>query len=469
MGRLIELGPGNAVDELPSADAAVAWRVASNTTALATSRTLAAIDRDWPMQSFFAHTRFKCDSVDCLARPSNRVLSWIKLSLRISQNRPNPSPILARPAAANASSLWHLLSETTRSRGELRRPVTTFVEPDYLCGLVSMLDRLKTQLQKPSAAIVPQQSPCEYTAGASPALCFVFDTIRRYAISRIPVLITGESGTAKELAARAIHYGSASRNGSFIAISCTSMPNAAIGPELFGSERSVSGKVVRKIGRIEIAAGGSLFLDGISGLPLDVQARLLRFLQEGTIERIGGHEPVAVATRVIVATRVDLRKAVCNHQFRRDLFDRLSGLVLNLPPLQDHGDDILSMAQFVLQQFAQETGYEKDISPDSERRNPGRSSGLTSVADQNYIPISEDLAGTRASVEAALIRATLKRNRCNIKQSAKEMGISRVTLYRAIHKYGITLERSRTRTMTSDVATVYHPYPLSPLPAHSGG
>jgi DNA-binding NtrC family response regulator len=127
------------------------------------------------------------------------------------------------------------------------------------------------------------------------------------------------------------------------------------------------------------------------------------------------------------------------------------------------------MAQFVLQQFAQETGHERDISPDSERRNPGRSSGLTSVADQNHIPISEDLAGTRASVEAALIRATLKRNRCNIKQSAKEMGISRVTLYRAIHKYGITLERSRTRTMTSDVATVYHPYPLSPLPVHSGG
>lgn len=330
-----------------------------------------------------------------------------------------------------------------------------------------MLDRSKTQLQKPSAATVRPQSPYEYTAIASPALCFVFDTIRRYAISRIPVLITGESGTAKELAARAIHYGSASRKGPFIATSCTSMSSAAIGPELFGSEKSVSAKVVRKIGRIEMAAGGSLFLDGIGGLPLDAQARLLRFLQEGTIERIGGHEPIAVATRVIVATRVDLRKSVMHHQFRRDLFDRLNGLVLNLPPLQEQGDDILSMAQFVLHQFGQETGCDKLDIP--ARRDPGRPPRLASVAELNYMPISEDLAGTRASVEAALIRATLRRNRYNIKQSAKEMGISRVTLYRAIHKYGIALERSRTRTAT-DVAPACHPYPLSPLisTVHSG-
>jgi DNA-binding NtrC family response regulator len=318
-----------------------------------------------------------------------------------------------------------------------------------------MLDKSTNQLQKSPAAIVPRQSPYEYMTAASPALCFVFDTIRRYAMSRVPVLITGDSGTARELAARAIHHGSASSNGPFIATTCASMPSGTIGPELFGSEKSVSARGARKIGRIEMAAGGSLFLDTISSLPLESQARLLRFLQEGTIERIGGHEPIPVATRVIVATRIDLRKAVGNHQFRRDLFDRLNGLTLNLPPLQDHGHDILSMAQFFLQQFAQKSGCDKfDTLPDLERRIPGKSPALASVAEQNSLSISPDLAGTRASVEAALIRATLKRNRYNIKQSAKEMGISRVTLYRAIHKYGIALDRSRTRTMTPDVVSM---------------
>jgi DNA-binding NtrC family response regulator len=194
-------------------------------------------------------------------------------------------------------------------------------------------------------------------------------------------------------------------------------------------------------------------------------------LQEGTIERIGSRKPIHVAARVILATRVDLRKAVATHQFRGDLLDRLEGLTLNLPPLQDQGHDILLMAIFFLQQFAEKTSHEKlDISIERERCLPEGSPVLTSLTQQNAVPISQDLAGTRANVEAALIRATLKRNRYNIKQSAKEMGISRVTLYRAIHKYGIALDRLRAHTMASDVMSACHPYPLSPLipPAHSG-
>lgn len=314
-----------------------------------------------------------------------------------------------------------------------------------------MIDRSKTQLQEPSATIAPRQSLWEFMAGASPALCFVFDTIHRYGISRAPVLITGESGTAKELAARAIHYGSASRNGPFIAASCASMPGVAICAELFGYEKSGPARSIRKPGRIEMAAGGSIFLDAIGNLPLDCQARLLRFLQEGTIERIGGHEPIHVTARVIVATRVDLRKAVGNHQFRRDLFDRLNGLELNLPPLQDQGHDILLMAKFFLQQFTQKTDDEVlDVLLETAPCIPTKSLGLTSIPQQASMPRAQDLAGTRASVEAALIRATLKRNRYNIKRSAAEMGISRVTLYRAIHKYGIALERSCAPTMSSD-------------------
>jgi two-component system, NtrC family, response regulator HydG len=330
--------------------------------------------------------------------------------------------------------------------------------------LVSTVDSSKNQCQKPTATTVPGSSFSEYMAGASPALSFVFDTIRRYAISRAPVLIAGESGAARELAARAIHYGSASKNGPFVSISCAPKPVAGIGPELFGYEKSVSARGVRKIGRIEVAAGGTIFLDAIDNLPLEAQARLLRFLQEGTIESIGGRKPISVATRVIVATRFDLRKAVANRQFRGDLFDRLDGLTLNLPPLQEQGHDILLMAIFFLQQFAAKTGHEKlDISRGTERCIPGSPLGLASLTQQDATPISQDLAGTRANVEAALIRATLKRNRNNIKQSAKEMGISRVTLYRAIHKYGITVDRLRPHAVASDVMSACHPHPLSPL------
>ncbi|MBO0799805.1 MAG: sigma-54-dependent Fis family transcriptional regulator [Blastocatellia bacterium] len=383
------------------------------------------------------------------------------------QSTSTESNIVSVPSPMNisclgATKLAELLSEVALRDASVR---------ERLRKLVSVVDGSKNPFQNPLTAIVPRQSLYECMTRASPALGFVFDTIRRYAISRAPVLITGESGTAKELAARAIHYGSASRNGPFIAISCASMPVAAIGPELFGYEKSVSARNVRKIGRIEMAAGGSLFLDAISNLSLELQTRLLRFLQEGTIERIGGREPIEVTTRVIVATRVDLRKAVGNHRFRGDLFDRLNGLTLNLPPLQDQGNDILLMAKFFLQQFAQEAGRETfEMLPDIEKPIPGKPLEFTSIMQQDSIALSQDLAGTRASVEAALIRATLKRNRYNIKQSAKEMGISRVTLYRAIHKYGIALERSCARTISPPVGNGRHPYPVSPLmpPAHSG-
>jgi DNA-binding NtrC family response regulator len=331
--------------------------------------------------------------------------------------------------------------------------------------LLSTANKAKDQFEKPAQAIVPELSLGDHPSGASPALGFVFDTICRYAISRAPVLITGESGAARELAARAIHGRSVSKNGPFIAISCAPKQTMAIGHELFGCEKNVSARGgIRKIGRLEMAAGGSIFLDSIDNLPLEAQGRLLRFLQEGTIERIGSREPISVATRVIVATHVDLRRAVANHQFRGDLLDCLDGLRINLPTPQCQGNDILLMAIFLLQQVAEKTCREKlDLSAETELGPAEGSLGLTLVTQQNVTSISPDLAGTRANVEAALIRATLKRNRYNIKQSAKEMGISRVTLYRAIHKYGIAVERLRAGAMVPDVVGACHPFPLSPL------
>jgi transcriptional regulator with PAS, ATPase and Fis domain len=366
------------------------------------------------------------------------------------------------------------------------------VEVSTLCGLLSEFAQRDPSLRRrlrdalsaakgaddtsaaPVAPSVTDPSFSAYMVGASPALLRVFDAIRRYARSNALVLVTGESGTGKELVARAIHERSSWKNGPFVAINCGALPTTLIGSELFGYEKGAfTGAASRKIGRIESAAGGTVFLDEIGDLPFETQAHLLRFLQEGTIERIGGGKPITVNARVIAATNVDLRKAVANHQFREDLFYRLHVLTLSLPPLRERGDDILLLANFFLQRFAEEINRDKlDLSPEAasfimnypwpgnireliaslrravvmEETSSVRiaSLGLNPLAQARETPPpTQDLNAARANAEAALIRTTLERNGFNVKQSAREMGISRVTLYRDIHKYGITIDRPR--------------------------
>src|SRR5882672_8383060 len=213
-------------------------------------------------------------------------------------------------------------------------------------------DFLELKRQMPADAF-------EGMLGTSPQMQQVFNSIRKVAASDAPVLVLGESGTGKEMVALGIHRRSARKDGPFVAINCSAIPETLLESELFGHEKgSFTGAHVQRKGRIETAAGGTLFLDEIGELPALLQVKLLRFLQEGTIERVGGRHEIHVDTRVVAATNVDLEKAIAADKFREDLFYRLAVVVINLPPLRDRDNDIRVLAQNFLSRFAAKNGKE---------------------------------------------------------------------------------------------------------------
>ena len=191
--------------------------------------------------------------------------------------------------------------------------------------------------------------------GTSPQMQDVFSAIRKVATTDAPVLIRGESGTGKELVARAIHRLSIRESKPFIPINCSAIPENLIESELFGHEKGTftSAHVQRK-GRFEMAEGGTLFLDEIGDLPLTLQVKLLRFLQEKTIERIGGREEIDVDTRVLAATNRDLEEAMKNGKFREDLYYRLSVVNISLPALRERNTDIILLAKNFLNRYISE-------------------------------------------------------------------------------------------------------------------
>ena len=207
------------------------------------------------------------------------------------------------------------------------------------------------------AGKIARAAPTTKMVGSSPALVRVAEAIRKVARSQAPVLIHGESGTGKELAARAIHDGSSRAGAPFVAVNCAALPPSLIGSELFGHEKGAfTGALTRRIGRIETAAGGTLFLDEIGDLPLELQGHFLRFLQERTIDRIGGTTPIEIDARVLAATHVNLAKAQTEGRFREDLFYRLNVLTIELPPLRERGGDLELLAKHYLDRFSRELG-----------------------------------------------------------------------------------------------------------------
>ena len=302
--------------------------------------------------------------------------------------------------------------------------------------------------------------------GSSPSMQPVFDSIRKVATTDAPVLILGESGTGKEMVAQAIHKRSARKDGPFIAINCSAIPETLLESELFGHEKGAfTGAHVQRKGRIETSSGGTLFLDEIGEIPQPLQVKLLRFLQEQTIERVGGRQEIQINTRVIAATNADLKKGLATGTFREDLFYRLAVVQIVLPPLRDRENDILMLAKFFLQRFAVEVSkpgivfdaetlrvLKKHSWPGNVRELENCVRRAVIMADGKRVTASDleltpgvaanavTLKEAREAVERQMVRQALRKHGGKIAPAAVELGMSRPTLYELMEKLGISRE-----------------------------
>lgn len=232
--------------------------------------------------------------------------------------------------------------------------ITKDFEYDALRSLVrnaSERQDLSRQVLTLSAQVEDQESR-DFVVGPSPAMKEALEVVRKVAKLSATVLIQGESGTGKELVARMIHRDSVRKDGPFIPVNLAAIPNELVESTLFGHERGAfTGAVRQQLGRFEMAAGGTLFLDEIGDLRLELQAKLLRALQEGEIERVGGSKPIKTDFRLIVATNVDLERAARENRFREDLLYRIKVVPIHMPPLRERVADIPEFVQLFLERY----------------------------------------------------------------------------------------------------------------------
>jgi two-component system NtrC family response regulator len=330
---------------------------------------------------------------------------------------------------------------------------------------VSSLERECRKLQQRLS-----EEPFEGMLGTSPQIQEVFSAIHKVARTDVPVLITGESGTGKELVAQAIHRQSSRKGFPFVVINCSAIPETLLESELFGHEKGAfTGAHIQRKGRFETAQGGTLFLDEIGELSLSLQVKLLRFLQEQKIDRIGGREAIAVDARVLAASNRDLKEALKEERFREDLFYRLGVVTISLPPLREREGDLLLLASSLLQRYADEnkkkiTGFTPQAIRAIETHNwPGNIRELENrikravimaqgqkltPADLELVSPYSSYAGkglreAREALEKDLIKRALSRNKGNMTQAAAELGISRPTLYELMEKLGMGKKGSK--------------------------
>jgi transcriptional regulator with PAS, ATPase and Fis domain len=298
----------------------------------------------------------------------------------------------------------------------------------------------------------------------------IIEVIKVVAKSNATLLITGESGTGKELVARAIHTQSYRKDKPFIAVSCGALPESLLESELFGHEKGAfTGAHAQRRGKFEAAHGGTLFLDEIGEMSANIQAHLLRVLEEKELTRVGGNDLIKVDVRIISATNKDMKKAIANGSFREDLYYRLNVVTIELPPLRERKDDILLLADYFLKRFASEN--KKDITGFSPEATecllkcswPGNVRELENAIERAVIltqsprieaadlpeeklvltyPVSP--GRSLRDVEQKCIANVLNETNGNCTQAARILGISRVTLYNKIREYGLNVKKINT-------------------------
>lgn len=307
--------------------------------------------------------------------------------------------------------------------------------------------------------------------GDSPQMLEVYDVMKKVLTTDVPVLIYGETGTGKELVAQAIHYQSIRKEKPFITINCGAIPENLLETELFGHERGAfTGAYYQKKGKFELANEGTAFLDEIGELSPSLQVKLLRFLQEKEIERVGGKEPISVEVRILAATNKNLEKEIESQNFRSDLFYRISVISINMPPLRDRGDDILLLASCFLNKYLKE--YSKNIHnfdalaikciqqynwPGNVRELDNRIRRAVLMSQRKFITAhdlglsdavtsrSQLLTDVMDDVQKKHINIALNRTRGNISRAARELGISRVALYDLLEKFNIEVNNYRKK------------------------
>jgi len=341
------------------------------------------------------------------------------------------------------------------------------VDPDVLVLTVERAMRLH-ELQQENQRLLTQQEgePTGKLVTRDPQMQRICRTIERVAASDATVLLLGESGTGKELLAQALHDASR-RKGRFVAINCAAIPEALLESELFGFERGAfTGANKTTVGKIETAHGGTLMLDEIGDLPMSLQAKLLRFLQERNIERLGGRQEIAVDVRVVGATHQDLKAKIAQGLFREDLYYRLAEIVVDIPPLRDRVGDAVLLAHAFLRRFSSEQRRpilrlsDEAIRSVEAHRWPGNVRELQNLmkrasimADGERITAEDlglaapqagtaseadlDLRSVRERAERQAVVAALARTDNNIARAADLLGVSRPTLYDLMARLGL--------------------------------
>jgi two-component system NtrC family response regulator len=351
-----------------------------------------------------------------------------------------------------------------------------FPKPPVLSELNVVLNRafhlanLEEQNRSLQRAIELKSRGSGGMIGQCPEMLSIFSTIKKVAPSDVSIFITGENGTGKELVAQALHAAGLRKNGPFIPINCGAIPENLLESELFGHEKgSFTGAHATVQGKLQYANKGTLFLDEIGELPVNLQVKLLRFLQEGVIQRVGGRLDIPIDTRTVCATNVDIVRAIKEGKFREDLYYRISVISINLPPLRERGDDILLLANYFLRMFNEE--YRKKVRRFSsaslnflkshewpgnvrelqnrvqraiimsnaaalEPSDLGSEMGLPALTEDIQPAVS--LREARDRIEREMIVAAIDRHNGNIVKAAEALKVSRPTLYDLMKKHSLT-------------------------------